>query len=87
LEQIVQVAGQRWQVEEAIERAKSDCGLAQSEVRSWTGWYRHITLAMLALVCATFMQRQANEDPGKKSGGAHAKQGVCERSSTVGGSP
>jgi SRSO17 transposase len=69
VEQMVQVAGQRWKVEEAIERAKSDGGLDQSEVRSWTGWYRQITLAMLALVCATFMQGQANADPGKKERG------------------
>ncbi len=41
LPQIVQVAGQRWKVEEAIERAKGDGGLDQYEVRSWTGWYRH----------------------------------------------
>jgi SRSO17 transposase len=69
MEQIVHVAGQRWKVEEAIERAKSDGGLDQYEVRSWTGWYRHITLAMLALVCATFMQGQANAGPEKKERG------------------
>lgn len=41
LQQIVEVAGQRWKVEEAIERAKGEYGLDQYEVRSWTGWYRH----------------------------------------------
>jgi SRSO17 transposase len=66
LEHIVQVAGQRWRVEEDFERAKVECGLDQYEVRSWTGWYRHITLSMLALVCATLMQRQATSDQGKK---------------------
>jgi SRSO17 transposase len=66
LEQMVHVAGQRWRVEEAIERAKGECGLDQYEVRSWTGWYRHITLSMLALVCATFMQAQANVEQGQK---------------------
>lgn len=41
LQQIAEVAGQRWKVEEAIERATGDCGLDQYEVRSWTGLYRH----------------------------------------------
>ena len=29
--------------------AKGECGLDHYEVRHWQGWYRHITLAMLAL--------------------------------------
>jgi SRSO17 transposase len=38
----------RWTVEESIQTAKGAVGLDQYEVRSWTGWYRHITLAMWA---------------------------------------
>jgi SRSO17 transposase len=67
LQQIVQVAGQRWKVEEAIERAKSECGLDQYEVRSWTGWYRHVTLSLVAQLCATLMTEQANAGQGKKA--------------------
>lgn len=44
----VRVAGMRWTVEESIQTAKGEVGLDQYEVRSWTGWYRHITLAMWA---------------------------------------
>jgi SRSO17 transposase len=44
----VRVAGLRWTVEESIQTAKGEVGLDQYEVRSWTGWYRHITLAMWA---------------------------------------
>jgi hypothetical protein len=29
--------------------AKNETGLDQYEVRSWRGWYRHITLSMMAL--------------------------------------
>ena len=29
--------------------AKQEVGLSDYEIRSWHGWYRHITLAMLAL--------------------------------------
>jgi SRSO17 transposase len=42
------VAGTRWTVESCFEAAKQEVGLAQYEVRSWTGWYRHVTLACLA---------------------------------------
>jgi SRSO17 transposase len=44
----VRVAGMRWTIEESIQTAKGEVGLDQYEVRSWTGWYRHITLAMWA---------------------------------------
>jgi SRSO17 transposase len=67
LHQIVAVAGQRWKVEEAIERAKGACGLDQYEVRSWTGWYRHITLSLLAQLSATLMMDLANAEQGKKA--------------------
>ncbi|MFE6802586.1 hypothetical protein ACFVEN_12955 [Streptomyces sp. NPDC057681] len=48
MEELVTVPGARWRVEEAIKLAKSACGLADYEVRSFHGWYRHITLAQLA---------------------------------------
>lgn len=44
----VRVVGRRWTVEESIQTGKSEVGLDEYEVRSWTGWYRHITLAMWA---------------------------------------
>ena len=45
---LVRVAGTRWTVEACFEAAKGEVGLDQYEVRSWTGWHRHVTLAMLA---------------------------------------
>ncbi|MEU1630533.1 hypothetical protein ABZ746_35665, partial [Streptomyces sp. NPDC020096] len=33
---------------ETFQAAKNECGLDQYEVRRYPGWYRHITLAMLA---------------------------------------
>jgi len=48
LAELVRVAGMRWTVEESIQTAKGEVGLDHYEVRSWTGWYRHITLAMWA---------------------------------------
>jgi SRSO17 transposase len=48
LQKLVQVAGSRWHIETAFEEAKGEVGLDHYEVRSFTGWYRHITLACLA---------------------------------------
>jgi hypothetical protein len=47
LPQMVQACGGRWHIEEDFENTK-DLGLDHYEVRSWIGWYRHITLVMLA---------------------------------------
>jgi SRSO17 transposase len=52
LEQMVQASGGRWRIEEDFENGK-DLGLDHSEVRSFVGWYRHITLVMLALAFLT----------------------------------
>jgi SRSO17 transposase len=49
LAEMVRVAGQRWSVEQCFQLAKGETGLDQYEVRKWKGWYRHITLSMLAL--------------------------------------
>lgn len=46
--ELVRVVGQRWQIEESFEIAKGEFGLDHYEVRKWKGWYRHITLVMLA---------------------------------------
>jgi SRSO17 transposase len=48
LQALARVAGQRWQIEQAFQAAKGECGLDHYEVRHWQGWYRLITLAMLA---------------------------------------
>jgi SRSO17 transposase len=48
LEQLIAVAGGRWRIEECFQAAKNEAGLASYQVRNYTAWYRHITLAMLA---------------------------------------
>lgn len=57
LQEMVEAIGARWHIEEDFENAK-DLGLDHYEVRSFVGWYRHITLVLLALaylagICAT----------------------------------
>ncbi len=56
LAEVVRVAGSRWTVESSFEAAKGEVGLDQYEVRTWRGWYRHITLVMWALALLTVMR-------------------------------
>jgi hypothetical protein len=44
---MVQAIGARWHVEEDLQACKA-LGLDHYEVRSYVGWYRHITLVLLA---------------------------------------
>ena len=68
LQKLVRVAGTRWAVEESLETAKGEVGLDQYEVRKWTGWYRHITLALLAHALLTVTRAQAVANDGQKGG-------------------
>jgi SRSO17 transposase len=65
--ELVRVAGARWPVEECFERGKGECGLDQYEVRSWVGWYRHVTLSMLALAVLGVVRWRA-ESAAEKGG-------------------
>jgi len=59
LEAVVQVAGARWTIEQLFEAAKGEVGLDHYEVRNWTGWYRHMTLAMWALALLSVLRAGA----------------------------
>jgi len=63
LEALVRVAGRRWTIEACFEAAKSVVGLDHYEVRSWTGWYRHITMACLAHALLSVVRATANGTP------------------------
>jgi SRSO17 transposase len=45
---LVRVAGARWVVEEGFAQGKGQVGLDHYEVRRYSAWYRHVTLALLA---------------------------------------
>jgi SRSO17 transposase len=59
LARLVRVAGTRWAIEACFEAAKGEVGLDEYEVRSWTGWHRHITLAMLAHAYLAVLRKAA----------------------------
>ena len=59
LDELVKIAGTRWSIESLFEQGKGEVGLDQYEVRSWTGWHRHITFAMLALAYLAAVRKGA----------------------------
>ncbi len=66
LAKLVRVAGSRWAIEECFEQAKQETGLDEYEVRSWTGWYRHITLSMFAQAFLSVVRAKSNPRSRKK---------------------
>ncbi len=74
---LARVAGRRWLVEECFEAAKQEVGLADYEVRSWRGWHRHITLAMLALALLAGLRARLNA---AAKGGGEPTAGPSSRS-------
>jgi SRSO17 transposase len=61
---LARVAGRRWTIEECFEAAKQETGLDEYEIRSWHGWYRHVTLSMLALAFLATLRAQCNDQKG-----------------------
>jgi SRSO17 transposase len=59
---LVRVAGRRWEIEIGFEAAKGECGLDHYEVRKWHGWYRHITLSLLAHAVLVVLQTKVKKN-------------------------
>lgn len=62
LAEMVHAIGARWRIEEDFANAK-DMGLDHYEVRSFLGWYRHITLVLVALAYLAAMSVAACGPP------------------------
>ena len=58
----MRVAGSGFRIEQGLEEAKGEAGLDQYEVRTWTAWYRHITLALLAHAVLVVMRAQEKKE-------------------------
>lgn len=65
---LAQVSAARWCVETGFRQGKGEAGLDEYEVRSWGGWHRHVTLALLAAAFLLTVQ----QDWGGKGGPARA---------------
>jgi SRSO17 transposase len=60
LEEMVRVLGQRWTIETGFQESKGEVGLDHYEVRSWHGWHRHSTLALLAHAFLTVLRARTH---------------------------
>jgi SRSO17 transposase len=58
LEDLVRVAAARHTIEEDLQRAKGEAGMAHYEVRSYVGWHHHMTLVLMALHFLLLEQRR-----------------------------
>ena len=67
---LVRVTGTRWAVEEGFQQAKTEVGLDHYEVRRWPGWYRHITLALLAHAFLVITRTKATASDGARGDAA-----------------
>jgi SRSO17 transposase len=81
LSDLVRVAGTRWTIEACFEVAKGEVGLDQYEVRSWTGWHRHITLAMLAHAYLAVIRCAAGGE--KRRSRPHSRSAAAHRARTA----
>ena len=66
LGECTRVAKAEHRIEECLQRSKSEAGLADYEVRHWTGWQHHQTLSLLA---TWFLVRETQR--GKKMDACH----------------
>lgn len=65
---LASIAGVRWSIEETFQTAKGEAGLDHYQVRQYTGWYRHVTLAMLAHAFLTAVKaKKGAPEPGRKA--------------------
>jgi SRSO17 transposase len=74
LEALAKVAGRRWRVEIGFEEAKGEVGLAHYEVRSWDGWYRHITLSLFAHAFLAAIRAEGVDIESSQKGGPKPKK-------------
>ena len=56
IQELVRLAKIRWRIEHDYRELKTGLGLDHFEGRSWTGWHRHVTLAVLAQAFCTMIR-------------------------------
>lgn len=71
LAEFARVAKAEHRIEDCLQRAKSEAGLAQYQVRTWEGWYHHQALSLLA----TWFLTQETRRGKKIHPGAHGAAG------------
>jgi len=85
LEELARASRAAHRVEECFKRAKGEAGLGDYQVRTWTAWHRHQSLALLA---AWFLTQEArrgkNPDRGTELAAVAATDRRCHRGTSRG---
>jgi len=79
LAEFTRVSKAEHRVEECLQRAKSEAGLADYEVRTWRGWHHHQTLSLVATWFLTQETRhgEKNHAGDHRSASPHDRGGVA----------
>lgn len=77
----MRVCDRGFAIEEGFAEAKGEVGLDQYEVRTWTAWYRFVTLCLLAHALLVVMRLRAGADE------ATAQKGALQRTAVHSPSP
>jgi SRSO17 transposase len=72
LEEFARVFKAEHRIEECLQRAKGEAGLADYQVRTWEGWHHHQTLALLATWFLTQEARRGKNADAGVNGAASA---------------
>jgi len=82
LKELARVAKAEHRIEQCLERAKGEAGLADYQVRTWIAWHHHQTLALLAAWFLTEETRRGkNPDPGADVAATSAAHRGADRAS------
>jgi SRSO17 transposase len=84
LQEVVRAAGTRWSIEEMFKLAKGQVGLDHYEVRSWPGWHRHITLALVALAALAVGSAKRGRCPAQSTSPSLSRKSVDSWSASCG---
>jgi SRSO17 transposase len=71
---LARVAVAEHRVEQCLQRGKSEAGLADSQVRTWSGWHHHQALSLIAAWFLVKEARRGGKDDGRPDGAAGASR-------------
>jgi SRSO17 transposase len=71
---LARVARAGHRVEECLQRGKSEAGLSDYQVRTWSGWYHHQTLSLIAAWFLVEETRRGEKDDTRVDGAAGARR-------------
>ena len=61
VDHLAQMSGSRYWIERTFEDGKGIAGLADYQVRSWTGWHHHMTMTLLAMLYILMLMMDLGE--------------------------